>query len=237
MMPEPPPVSSSCLVCGRPKEPRDLSAASDVRQTLAELIVKDVPDWNESSRICSECLQKYRQLYLTQLLADETGELGELEAEVAQVLSRGALLTPLTAPDDRDESLGFGARMADRVADWGGSWGFILSFVAVLALWMMVNAGGLLVRPFDPYPFILLNLVLSCIAALQAPVIMMSQRRQEAKDRRRAENDYQINLKTELELRQLHEKIDHQLTHQWRRLLEIQRIQVDLLHEMRRARQ
>jgi uncharacterized membrane protein len=90
-------------------------------------------------------------------------------------------------------------------------------------------------RPFDPYPFILLNLVLSCVAALQAPVIMMSQRRQEAKDRRRAENDYQINLKTELELRQLHEKIDHHLMHQWHRLLEIQRIQVDLLHEMKQG--
>ena len=194
-------------------------------------------DWDEGGRICTDCLQKYRQLYLTQLLADETGELGELEAEVAQVLSRGTLLTPSTAPVEQDRALRFGERMADRVADWGGSWSFILIFVAVLALWMAGNVSGLLFGSFDPYPFILLNLVLSCIAALQAPIIMMSQRRQEAQDRRRAENDYQINLKAELELRQLHEKIDHQLTHQWRRLLEIQRIQVDLLHEMRRAQQ
>ncbi|WP_017999299.1 DUF1003 domain-containing protein [Paracoccus sp. N5] len=226
-----------CQVCGKPKDASDLAEAADLRPALSRLVREDVRDWEEGGRICTDCLQKYRQLYLTQLLADETGELGELEAEVAQVLSRGALLTPSTAPVERDRALRFGERMADRVADWGGSWSFILIFVAVLALWMAGNVSGLLFGSFDPYPFILLNLVLSCIAALQAPIIMMSQRRQEAQDRRRAENDYQINLKAELELRQLHEKIGHQLTHQWRRLLEIQRIQVYLLHEMRRAQQ
>lgn len=236
-MPDSPTGPLVCAVCGKPKDPRDLTCGADVRPTLAALIREDLPEWDEGDQICAECLQKYRQLYLTQLLADETGEMGELEAEVAQVLSRGALLTPLTAPDDKTELLSFGERMADRVADWGGSWRFILGFVVVLALWMAGNVLGLMVRPFDPYPFILLNLVLSCVAALQAPIIMMSQRRQEAKDRRRAESDYQINLKTELELRQLHEKVDHQLTHQWRRMLEIQRIQVDMLQEMRRARQ
>lgn len=224
-----------CRVCGRPRAAGEFAEASDLRPALSRLIREDLPAWTEGGQICSDCLQKYRQLYLTQLLADETGELGELEAEVAQVLSRGTLLTPSTAPDEQDRALSFGERMADRVADWGGSWSFILIFVGVLAVWMAGNVSGLLFGRFDPYPFILLNLVLSCIAALQAPVIMMSQRRQEAQDRRRAENDYQINLKAELELRQLHEKIDHQLTHQWRRLLEIQRIQVDLLHEMRRA--
>lgn len=225
----------SCGVCGRAGSAAELIPASDLRPDLAALIRRDVPDWGDGSWICAECLQRYRQLYLTQLLADETGELGELEAEVAQVLSRGALMTPLTAPE-ADYKIGFGERMADRVAELGGSWGFIICFVAVLVVWMIGNTVGLMARPFDPYPFILLNLVLSCVAALQAPVIMMSQRRQEAKDRRRAENDYQVNLKAELELRQLHEKIDHQMTHQWRRLLEVQRIQVDLLNEMRRAR-
>jgi len=226
-----------CQVCGKPKDASDLAEAADLRPALSRLVREDVRDWDEGGRICTDCLQKYRQLYLTQLLADETGELGELEAEVAQVLSRGTLLTPSTAPVEQDRALRFGERMADRVADWGGSWSFILIFVAVLALWMAGNVSGLLFGSFDPYPFILLNLVLSCIAALQAPISMMRKRRQEAQDRRRAENDYQINLKAELELRQLHEKIDHQLTHQWRRLLEIQRIQVDLLHEMRRAQQ
>ncbi|WP_347266738.1 DUF1003 domain-containing protein [Paracoccus sp. (in: a-proteobacteria)] len=235
-MQDDPPAAAGCSLCGRACDPRDLVQAPNLRPALAELIRHEHPDWNDSCRICADCRQRYRQMHLTRLLADDDGELGELEAEVAMALSRGTLLTPLTAPEDEDERLTLGERMADRVADWGGSWGFILSFVVVLVLWMAANVSGLLLRAFDPYPFILLNLVLSCLAALQAPVIMMSQRRQEAKDRHRAENDYQINLKTELELRQLHEKIDHHLTHQWRRLLEIQRIQVDLMHEMRRGR-
>jgi len=89
-------------------------------------------------------------------------------------------------------------------------------------------------RPVDPYPFILLNLVLSCLAAVQAPVIMMSQNRQEAKDRLRSEHDYQVNLKAELEIRHLHEKLDHLLSHQWERLVEIQQVQLQLLAELQR---
>jgi uncharacterized membrane protein len=94
-----------------------------------------------------------------------------------------------------------------------------------------LNAVGLLARPFDPYPFILLNLVLSCVAALQAPVIMMSQRRQETKDRLRSQNDYLVNRKAEREIRLLHEKIDHQIAQQWQKLVEMQQIQIDLLEE------
>lgn len=227
------PGSRRCSVCGRETAKGDLLPAAHLRPSLSALVRRDLPGWDSEGVICTDCLQRYRQLYLTQLLAEETGELGALEAEVVHALSRNELVTLQSAPEDEDETLTFGERMADRVAAWGGSWGFILTFLLVLLGWMAINTAGVLVRPFDPFPFILLNLVLSCVAALQAPVIMMSQRRQEAKDRRRAENDYRINLKAELELRQLHEKIDHQLTHQWRRLLEIQRIQVDLLHEMR----
>ncbi|MEI2685439.1 MAG: DUF1003 domain-containing protein [Cypionkella sp.] len=113
----------------------------------------------------------------------------------------------------------------------GGLGAFILSFSAALVVWMALNVTGLLFNAFDPYPFILLNLVLSSLAAFQAPIIMMSQRRQETKDRRRAENDYRVNLKAELEIRQLHEKIDHQLLRQWEKLAELQQIQIDLLEE------
>ena len=225
----------NCSVCGREVARQDLTEAAHVRPSIAALIRENTVGWGEDSLICPDCMQQYRQLYLTRLLADETGELGELEQQVAAALNRNELLTLQYAPDDVDEDLSFGERMADRVASWGGSWAFILTFLLVLLIWMAANSLVLLMRPFDPYPFILLNLVLSCVAALQAPVIMMSQRRQEAKDRRRAENDYQINLKTELKLRQLHEKIDHHLMHQWHRLLEIQRIQVDLLHEMKQG--
>ncbi len=102
-------------------------------------------------------------------------------------------------------------------------------------LWIVANSYVLLHKPFDPYPFILLNLILSCIAALQAPVIMMSQNRQEQKDRARAENDYQVNLKAELEIRLLASRIDHLLHHQWKKLLEVQQIQVDLIEQLARA--
>ncbi|HSA81745.1 MAG TPA: DUF1003 domain-containing protein, partial [Geminicoccaceae bacterium] len=120
----------------------------------------------------------------------------------------------------------------DAIAAFGGSWTFILLFGAVILVWVLINAVALLARPFDPYPFILLNLVLSCLAAVQAPIIMMSQNRQEARDRLRSENDYRVNLKAELEIRHLHEKLDHLLQHQWERLMEIQQIQIELMNEI-----
>ncbi|HRX54164.1 MAG TPA: DUF1003 domain-containing protein, partial [Verrucomicrobiales bacterium] len=126
----------------------------------------------------------------------------------------------------------FGERVADQIARFGGSWHFILSFGAFLLLWLLANTLLWTLHPPDPYPFILLNLILSCIAALQAPVIMMSQNRQEARDRKRAEQDYQINLKAELEIRHLHEKVDHLLHDQSQRLLEIQQIQTELLRQL-----
>ncbi len=125
-----------------------------------------------------------------------------------------------------------GERIADNVAKFGGSWRFIISFGVFLVMWMIINSIVLLRRPFDPYPFILLNLILSCLAAIQAPIIMMSQNRQEAKDRLRSEHDYRVNLKAELEIRHLHAKMDQLLTHQWNRLLQIQQIQVELIEEI-----
>jgi uncharacterized membrane protein len=101
-----------------------------------------------------------------------------------------------------------------------------------MSLWVVMNSSALLNRPFDPYPFILLNLMLSCLAAFQAPVIMMSQNRQEAKDRARAQHDYQVNLKAEIEIRQLHLKIDQLINHSWQRLLEIQKIQTDIMEDL-----
>jgi len=139
------------------------------------------------------------------------------------------------SPDAIDEKFTFGDRMSDRVATFGGSWTFIPSLLGVLVIWMTLNVSALLFKPFDPYPFILLNLVLSCVAALQAPIIMMSQRRQESKDRLRAENDYRVNLKAELEIRVLHDKIDHQVSHQWQRMTGLQEIQIELLEENRRS--
>lgn len=230
---------SNCGVCGQEFPKHELTMTSDMQPLLRETIRSDFPRIDQTAGLCPDCLRRYRQRYLMQLLTDEAGELGALESEVAETLGTDQLLSLRNARDDQqeDEHTGFGARMADRVAEWGGSWTFILIFVALLLGWMGVNALLLLNKGFDPYPFILLNLVLSCVAALQAPIIMMSQRRQEAQDRRRAENDYRINLKAELELRMLHDKLDHQITHQWKRLMEIQRLQIDLLQDLQGAAQ
>ena len=121
--------------------------------------------------------------------------------------------------------------MADDIAAVGGSWRFLGLFGAVLVVWIGSNSLVFLAWRFDPYPFILLNLVLSCLAAVQAPVIMMSQRRQEARDRARAVLAYRVNLKAEEEIRNLHRKIDNLLIHQSERLAEIQRLQMELLED------
>lgn len=123
------------------------------------------------------------------------------------------IATEVTKNTDKDEKLSLGQKASDAVAIFAGSWAFIFSFIAVMVIWMVVNI-VLAANAFDGYPFILLNLVLSCIAAVQAPLIMMSQNRQEAKDRKRAENDYRINLKNELIIDDLHKKLDLVLENQ-----------------------
>lgn len=130
--------------------------------------------------------------------------------------------------DNYDETTTFGQRIADRVAAFGGSRTFIIIFLSVLIVWMGLNV-ALGKKAWDSYPFILLNLCLSCIAALQAPIIMMSQNRQAARDRLRAENDYKVNLKAEIEIRTLHEKLDHLLMKKWQTLMEIQEIQLNMM--------
>ena len=127
------------------------------------------------------------------------------------------------------EFLTRGQKISDRVARFGGSWAFIILFFVLLLIWILFNSYGPGSDKFDPYPFILMNLILSCIAALQAPIIMMSQNRQEEKDRKRNKNDYLINLKAELELRSLHQKIDVLLEEQIKVLFESQAKQLTIL--------
>ena len=134
--------------------------------------------------------------------------------------------------ENTSKPLTTGDRIADKVASFGGSWTFIISFFIFLLAWMFLNFWMLHNKGFDPYPFILLNLILSCLAAIQAPIIMMSQNRQEDKDRDRAEHDYKINLKAELEIKLLSEKIDHLLVHQNKKLLEIQEMQIQYLENI-----
>ncbi len=224
----------ACQVCHTSLR-ASLRRAIIVRPAVAQLIQGETGHWDENLWICLDDLQRFQQQYVRSLLADEQGELSRLDKEVLQGLKEHEILS--RNPEiEIDSSLTFGQRLADRIADFGGSWSFIIFFILVLFGWMTLNSWMLLAKPFDPYPYILLNLVLSALAAIQAPLIMMSQNRQEARDRARAQHDYQVNLKAELEIRQLHQKIDHMLTHQWERLVEIQEVQMELINEVRRKR-
>jgi len=203
-----------------------------IRPSILALIKKEYPHF-EAGKICSLSeLNVYRQRYIAEYLAKEVGELSALEDTVLDSLKNRNTLVDKIEDVDTDASIG--QRLADRVATFGGSWSFILSFAGFLLVWIIANVFFLRVKPFDPYPFILLNLILSTLAALQAPVIMMSQNRQEEKDRDRAKKDYMINLKSELEIRMLHEKIDHLIIHQQHELIEIQKVQIDMMNDIAR---
>jgi uncharacterized membrane protein len=233
---EAPPVV--CQVCHQSIRARDAFPTDFLRPAMLELIRKDHPEFGPGNYICHTDLNRYRAAYVEDALEAEKGELSQLEQDVIDSLNKQDLIAEnLNAEFDRE--LTIGERMADRLADFGGSWGFIACFALAMAAWIAINSArslGWSAQPFDPFPFILLNLVLSCLAAIQAPVIMMSQNRQEAKDRLRSEHDYRVNLKAELEIRHLHAKLDMLLTHQWQRLLEIQQIQTDLIEELAQRR-
>jgi uncharacterized membrane protein len=224
-----------CQICGQAKSRSELVAAALIRTPLLERIRRAVPAWSQDGFICHDDLNRFRGEYVQDLLADEKGELSSLERSVVESLARHETLAEDVSAEFQ-KKLSLGERMADRIADFGGSWTFILSFGGFILVWVVINTIVLIARPFDPYPFILLNLFLSCLAAIQAPIIMMSQNRQEARDRLRSENDYRVNLKAELEIRHLHEKLDHLLQHQWERLIEIQQIQIELMNELTASR-
>ncbi|MDX2306777.1 MAG: DUF1003 domain-containing protein [Hyphomicrobium sp.] len=204
-----------------------------LRPTLAGRIRRDHPGLDHAAVLSVEEVGRYRRLYVDEMLAQEKGELDALERRVAESLSNNSTIAENIESAYRDNR-SVGERLSDDLATFGGSWTFLICFGAVLAVWIVVNVVLGSGRAFDAYPFILLNLILSCLAAVQAPIIMMSQRRQEAKDRLRSFNDYQVNLKAELEIRHLHEKLDHLLSRQWQRLAEIQQFQIELLEEARK---
>ena len=217
-------------ITGLTLKKKDAVRFDDLRPALAEFIRSHNPNIGHDDYISRKLLDDYRGRYISELLVDERGELSTLEGEVVESLRTHDTLAE-NIEEDYDEQRTLGDRVADVVASFGGSWTFIISFCVFLAVWMVINLIIGDKKAADPYPFILLNLILSTIAALQAPVIMMSQRRTEAKDRLRAHNDYKVNLKAELEIRHLHEKIDHLLNRQWERLTEIQQIQIEMMLE------
>ncbi len=223
-----------CQLCGNSRAGQ-LQRAVLVRPSVSEVIERDAGRWDPDGWICLDDLQKYRDRYVQTLLEAEKSEITELEREVIESLRENDTLAR-NPEDDYESDRTIGQRLADRIATFGGSWTFVLSFAAVLFLWMFLNSALLVARPFDPFPYIFLNLILSCLAAVQAPLIMMSQQRQESRDRLRSMHDYQVNLKAELEIRHLHQKVDHLLSNQWERLIEIQEIQMELVNELRSRR-
>jgi len=221
-----------CLICGREFGSHNIVLGSLVREQVARYIRNDYPDWNDNNYICIEDLSRYRVNYVHALLQSEMGELTTLENEVLESLHKHEIISS-DVDTEFEREWTTGEKLADYIAEFGGSWKFIIIFGTCLFVWIGINTIALYQKPFDPYPYILLNLVLSCLAAIQAPIIMMSQNRQEDKDRLRSQHDYQVNLKAELEIRHLHEKIDHLLSHQWDRMIQIQEIQLDILSELR----
>jgi len=202
-----------------------------IRPSLLEFIRKRLPGLDDKGFICLDDLGEFRKDYVKEVLEEEIGELSALDQEVIESLQQHEILSS-DLSKQFERKLTFGERLSDHIAEFGGSWKFLITFGAVLLIWIVINGVLLVTHAFDPYPFILLNLILSCLAAVQAPIIMMSQNRAEARDRLRAENDYKVNLKAELEIRHLHEKLDHLLRRQYNRLFEIQQIQIELLEEI-----
>lgn len=203
-----------------------------IRPSIFRLIVEEHPEFTEEDYITFSELAIYREKYIADFLQKEIGELTLLEKKVVDTLMDKSTISDKIEENTIGDSITFGQRLADKVASFGGSWTFIISFGIFITIWILLNIFFLQSKSFDPFPFILLNLILSCIAALQAPVIMMSQNRQEEKDRERSKKDYMINLKSELEIRILHEKIDHLMMHQQQDLIEIQEVQIDMMNDI-----
>ena len=208
----------------------DRIAGKAIRNPILTLIQNEYPDFDESKFLSISELNMFREKYISNYLVVEIGELSNFEAKVIGSLNEDKSL--VNTVEDEIGVRTVGQKVADQVAAFGGSWKFIILFGVFIFLWILANIYLLLNKGFDPYPFILLNLILSCLAALQAPVIMMSQNRQEEKDRERAKKDYMINLKSELEIRMLHEKLDHLIMRQQEELIEIQKVQIEKMNDI-----
>jgi uncharacterized membrane protein len=210
-----------------------LVPVASLRPALVALLQADHPGLAPGALISNRTANRYRSRYIEQLLRRERGAFTALDAEIVQSIANQETLAG-NIEDDFAGDRTLGDRAADMLASFGGSWAFLLTFAAFLAGWMLWNQSR---GPgaFDPFPFILLNLILSTLAAIQAPIIMMSQRRQESRDRLRARSDYQVNLKAELEIRMLHEKLDHLIAREWQRLEEARAVQLEILDGERPA--
>lgn len=204
---------------------------ADIESEIRAFVLAREPQLTEESLISYPQLLSYRLEYVRSLLKNESLKNEQLNELIEKQLKDNEVVAD-NLNKTIAEKLTLGQKTADGIAKFGGSWPFIFIFLITLILWIILNSVAVFFQPFDKYPFILLNLALSCLAAIQAPIIMMSQNRQEDRDREQAKNDYKVNLKAEIEINLLHEKMDYLLNEQWHHLVEIQNIQLELLGEL-----
>lgn len=228
------PVKRPCNLCQQAVLHSDMTLGELVSPTIFRYIQKKHPEFSEESRVCTDCLHHHRAEYIREVVIQHKKEIDKVDHHVAQTIMERAMSS--IDPTEEHPKLTLGDRASDRIAEFGGSWRFLGVFFLFILVWIGINTYLFMAKPFDPYPFILLNLILSCLAAIQAPIIMMSQNRLEARDRLRAKYDYQVNLKAELEIQHLNEKMDLLLKKMWHRLIEIQQMQVETMEEMRKKR-
>lgn len=225
-----------CIVCGKSVSPKLSTPTSTLRLGLVQHIAQAAGKSPEATdRICHPCRDSARVAHLAEALASQRGQLSALETDIAgKAAQHETIAEHIGEAFDQGQTLG--QRLADRVAAVGGSWPFVIGFGITLAVWIVLNSAVLGSHTYDPYPYILLNLLLSCLAAIQAPIIMMSQNRSSARDRLQANEDFKVNLKAELEIGLLHAKVDHLLHEQWERMVEMQETQLELLAELKTRR-
>ncbi len=224
--------TEKCFVCHQDYQDSELIVGHGIRHTIEDLIRKQYPGWDDTKKICWKDYSRFRDQYVGSLIEEEHGQVTKLDNDVLESIKENEIVSENVNSSELEKRK-TGEVVADKVASFGGSWKFIFIFAAVLFLWIIINSIALLAQPFDPYPYILMNLILSCLAAIQAPIIMMSQNRQEKKDRMQSDNDYKVNLKSEIEIKTLHEKIDHLLLDQWSKMMEIQQLQMEMLEDIR----
>ncbi|MGX7265844.1 DUF1003 domain-containing protein [Enterococcus crotali] len=203
----------------------------NIEEEIQQFILKQHPDLTENSIILFPELLNYRLDYIKAMITSDSQTMEKLNENIVQNIKNNETISN-NLNTTVEKNLTLGQKTADKIAKFGGSWPFIFLFIAVLVIWIVINSTQLFGKPFDSYPFILLNLALSCLAAIQAPVIMMSQNRQEARDREQANNDYKVNLKAEIEVNLLHEKMDYLINSQWQHLVQMQHMQIELLGEL-----
>jgi uncharacterized membrane protein len=224
-----------CQITGQDL-PLDQAVPVDlIRESLVQTLREKCPTLDSTGYVALEELNRARIKHAQDMAQKELDDMVHLKMEVAESLLRQETITK-NLDKEFEAKTTRGERIADKVAAFGGSWTFIIIFGIILFTWMGVNTSLVLSRPFDPFPYIFLNLILSCLAAIQAPVIMMSQNRQESRDRMRSENDYKTNLKAELEIQHINEKIDKLINDQWKHLLEIQQMQMEMIEELTKSR-